>query len=147
MSRRLASYGEALLHFSCASARFISKTKSTSYEVLFFLEVTAGFEPADNGVADRGLTTWLRHHKKWSGLRGSANVPTLSVLASSRFAYKKWSGLRGSNPPPSPWQGDALPNELNPHYRSEIGGASGRNRTNDTRIFSPLLYRLSYRGM
>ena len=28
----------------------------------FSLEVTAGFEPADNGVADRGLTTWLRHH-------------------------------------------------------------------------------------
>ena len=27
----------------------------------FSLEVTAGFEPADNGVADRGLTTWLRH--------------------------------------------------------------------------------------
>ena len=54
-----------------------------------------------------------------------------------------WSGLRGSNPPPSPWQGDALPNELNPH----ICGASGRNRTNDTGIFSPLLYQLSYRGI
>ena len=54
-----------------------------------------------------------------------------------------WSGLRGSNPPPSPWQGDALPNELNPH----LGGASGRNRTNDTGIFSPLLYQLSYRGI
>ena len=26
-----------------------------------FLEVQAGFEPADNGVADRGLTTWLLH--------------------------------------------------------------------------------------
>ena len=25
-------------------------------------------------------------------------------------------------------------------------GASGRSRTNDTRIFSPLLYQLSYRG-
>ena len=25
-------------------------------------------------------------------------------------------------------------------------GASGRNRTTDTRIFSPLLYQLSYRG-
>ena len=25
-------------------------------------------------------------------------------------------------------------------------GASGRNRTSDTRIFSPLLYQLSYRG-
>ena len=53
-----------------------------------------------------------------------------------------WSGLRGSNPPPRPWQGRALPNELNPHY-----GASGRNRTNDTRIFSPLLYQLSYKGI
>ena len=27
-----------------------------------------------------------------------------------------------------------------------ICGASGRNRTTDTGIFSPLLYRLSYRG-
>ena len=27
-----------------------------------------------------------------------------------------------------------------------IFGASDRNRTNDTGIFSPLLYRLSYRG-
>ena len=30
-----------------------------------------------------------------------------------------------------------------PFYRN---GASGRNWTNDTRIFSPLLYQLSYRG-
>ena len=30
---------------------------------------------------------------------------------------------------------------------ARINGASGRNRTNDTRIFSPLLYLLSYRGM
>ncbi len=27
-----------------------------------------------------------------------------------------------------------------------IDGAEGRNRTTDTRIFSPLLYRLSYLG-
>ena len=26
-----------------------------------------------------------------------------------------WSGKRGSNPPPLPWQGSALPNELFPH--------------------------------
>ena len=52
-----------------------------------------------------------------------------------------WSGLRGLNSLPPPWQGGALPNELNPQ-----NGASGRNRTNDTGIFSPLLYRLSYRG-
>ena len=52
-----------------------------------------------------------------------------------------WSGLRDSNSLPSPWQGDALPDELNPQI-----GASGRNRTIDTRIFSPLLYQLSYRS-
>ena len=28
-----------------------------------------------------------------------------------------------------------------------LSGASDRNRTNDTGIFSPLLYRLSYRGI
>ena len=30
---------------------------------------------------------------------------------------------------------------------SSVFGALGRNRTNDTRIFSPLLYQLSYKGM
>ena len=29
---------------------------------------------------------------------------------------------------------------------SGLGFAAGRNRTNDTRIFSPLLYQLSYSG-
>ena len=33
-----------------------------------------------------------------------------------------------------------------PRRISAGDGASGRNRTNDTRIFSPLLYQLSYRG-
>ena len=34
------------------------------------------------------------------------------------------------------------------HNRMELlNGASGQNRTVDTRIFSPLLYRLSYRGI
>ena len=32
-----------------------------------------------------------------------------------------WSGLRGSNPPPPPWQGGALPNELNPQMVESIG--------------------------
>jgi hypothetical protein len=29
----------------------------------------------------------------------------------------KWSGLRGSNSLPPPWQGGALPDELNPRNR------------------------------
>ena len=53
-----------------------------------------------------------------------------------------WSGRRGSNSLPRPWQGRALPDELRPQ-----NGASGRGRTGDTRIFSPLLYQLSYRGI
>ena len=35
--------------------------KEQVFRLALFLEVQAGFEPADNGVADRGLTTWLRH--------------------------------------------------------------------------------------
>ena len=31
------------------------------------MEVTIGFEPMDNGVADRGLTTWLRRQRKKNG--------------------------------------------------------------------------------
>ena len=68
-----------------------------------------------------------------------------------------WSGRRDSNPRPSPWQGDALPlshfrNVLLPANQSKrksvsTDGGSGRNRTADTRIFSPLLYRLSYRAL
>ena len=60
-----------------------------------------------------------------------------------------WSGRRGSNSLPPPWQGGALPDELRPQTTPLLQrhGASGRNRTSDTRIFSPLLYQLSYRGI
>ena len=34
---------------------------------------------------------------------------------------------------------------LSPSHRKD--GAQGRNRTTDTRIFSPLLYQLSYLGI
>ena len=42
--------------------------------------------------------------------------------------FSFWSGLRGSNPPPPPWQGGALPNELNPRkwcLRSESNQRHG----------------------
>jgi hypothetical protein len=45
------------------------------------------------------------------------------------------------NPQPTDYKSVALPIELGRH---SINGGSGRNRTADTRIFSPLLYRLSY---
>ena len=45
------------------SKAYTAKRKNRGHHtgVLYFLEVQAGFEPADNGVADRGLTTWLLH--------------------------------------------------------------------------------------
>ena len=77
------------------------------------------------------------------------------------------SDRRGSNPRSRPWQGRALPTTplshkrvmgIEPTYpawkagvlplnytRSSLpfGNAQFRNRTRDTRIFSPLLYQLS----
>ena len=67
----------------------------------------------------------------------------------TRMGGDFWSGRRGSNSLPRPWQGRALPDELRPQTAPLLRhlGASGRSRTNDTRIFSPLLYQLSYRGI
>ena len=98
--------------------------------------------------------------------RRSGGVSPLSVQVPA------WSGLRGSNSLPPPWQGGALPDELNPQdipppgtpgirrdilpskAAGRVGRACGRlaaggsdwNRTSDTGIFSPLLYQLSYRA-
>ena len=115
--------------------RFL-KTNNTPIEllwfrfgVLFILEATPGFEPGDKGFADLCLTTWLcRLIVSRSILLKEAQTTfilsadlSVSILTKTRarqsLAYPSfWSGLRGSNPPPRPWQGRALPNELNPHY-------------------------------
>ena len=39
------------------------KKKGTLFSVSFFLEVTPGFEPGNQGFADPCLTTWLCHHR------------------------------------------------------------------------------------
>ena len=53
-----------------------------------------------------------------------------------------WCRREDLNPQPTDYDSVALPVEL--HRQNLINGGSGRNRTADTRIFSPLLYRLSY---
>ena len=106
-----------------------SKIKTTCRNRSFFiLEVPARFELANNGFADRGLTTWLRYHMK-QGTRG--DVPCIFGAgdeARTRYLHLGKVAL----------------------YRMSYArkfGASGRNRTNDTRTVSPLLYLLSYRGI
>ena len=83
-----------------------------------------------------GQDLWRHHPESNWGIK----VLQTSALPLGYGAI--WSGKRGSNPPPLPWQGSALPNELFPQY-----GASEWSRTTDTGIFSPLLYQLSYRGI
>ena len=75
-------------------------------------------------------------------VRASADAIPKKEAPSCWMMLLFWSGRRGSNSLPRPWQGRALPDELRPQ-----NGASGRGRTGDTRIFSPLLYQLSYRGI
>ena len=60
--------------------------------------------------------------------------PGMKVLQTSALPLgygAVWSGLRGSNPPPRPWQGRALPNELNPQVGSCKNGDSDGARTHD----------------
>ena len=69
----------------------------------------------------------------------SGIFPYMKLKRSLTFA---WSWRLESNPQPADYKSAALPVELR-----QRNGASGRNRTTDTGIFSPLLYRLSYRGI
>ena len=73
----------------------------------------------------------------------------LYILASKKSAYQtsyfKWN-LNGIF-----WFSACVPVLGTPpktrRFLAERGGAQGRNRTTDTRIFSPLLYQLSYLGI
>ena len=63
-----------------------------------------------------------------------------------RGGYKLWSGRGDSNPRPLPWQGSALPLSYSRSQSAAQSGAEGQNRTDDTSIFSAVLYQLSYLG-
>ncbi len=76
----------------------ISISKKDIYIKLFLFGGATQNRTGGKGVADLCLTAWL-----WR---------RITALKAVSFG---WSGLRGSNPLPPPWQGGALPNELNPH--------------------------------
>ena len=87
------------------------------------MEVPARFELANESFADSCLTTWPRYHLVGAGDEARTRYLHLGKVALYRMSYTRISVPKGNR------------------------GASGRNRTNDTRIFSPLLYLLSYRGI
>ena len=112
------------------------------------LEVPPRFELGSGAFAELCLTTWLWHHfiqgmhfrrkilprEKTGQTRfapfGASDEARTRYLHLGKVALYQMSYTRIQVPAGNPC-GD---------------GASGRNRTNDTRIFSPLLYQLSYRG-
>ena len=101
----------------------------------FRLEVTPGFEPGNEGFADLCLTTWLCHHMDNRSKIllllsfGAGDGARTRYLHLGKVALYQMSYAR------------IMRDLLITH------GASGRNRTNDTWIFSPLLYQLSYKGL
>ncbi len=109
--------------------------KNPSFWMGFLLEVAIGFEPMNQGFADPRLTTWLCHHIKFDKNRTQETGRILCPVfygaddeARTRYLHLGKVALYQMS-----------------YIRIQIG-ASDRNRTNDTRIFSPLLYQLSYRG-
>ena len=104
---------------------------------------------------------------------GDFQSPALPTELSGHFCIEEWREWRGSNSRPPAWQAGALTHWATPpfsyggHNRtwtydpllvrqvlSQLSyatifknGAQRRNRTTDTGIFSPLLYRLSYLGI
>jgi hypothetical protein len=77
-----------------------------------------GLEPGSDGVKVRCLTAWLRANKWWRGTDSNRRTLRERIYSPPRLAT-------------------SLPLQ---------NGGLGRNRTADTRIFSPLLYRLSYQA-
>ena len=85
----------------------------------------------DRGVADLCLTAWpwrrIQFHKKTGRLqRLSVPLERITRLELATSTLARWRSTR---------------------WAKSANGASDRNRTNDTGIFSPLLYLLSYRGV
>ena len=54
--------------------------------------------------------------------------------------------VMGIEPTYLAWKASVLPLNYTRIYKTLSGNAQSRNRTSDTRIFSPLLYQLSYLG-
>ena len=81
----------------------------------FYLEVPARFELANNGFADRGLTTWLRYHIG-AGDEARTRYLHLGKVALYRMSYTRiWCLRSESNQRHADFQSAALPTELQRH--------------------------------
>ena len=72
------------------SILIFQKEKAHRLVCFFFLEVPARFELANNGFADRGLTTWLRYHIG-AGDEARTRYLHLGKVALYRMSYTRIS--------------------------------------------------------
>ena len=93
----------------------------------------------NKGLPKKSFIFWRHHPDLNRGIKvlQTSALPlgygAIFILVKNRtlkvFNFKRpWSGLRGSNSLPPPWQGGALPDELNPHLwclRSESNQRHG----------------------
>ena len=96
------------VHFALLLCSFDTKSDScASLRCHFGLFII--FRQKINSQNRSSVSHWRRHPDLNWGSRCCRPMPYHLAIA------PYWSGLRGSNSLPPPWQGGALPDELNPH--------------------------------
>ena len=96
------------VHFALLLCSFDTKSDNcASLSCHFGLFII--FRQKINSQNRSSVSYWRRHPDLNWGSRCCRPMPYHLAIA------PYWSGLRGSNSLPPPWQGGALPDELNPH--------------------------------
>ena len=122
--------------------------KSTSREVLSFLERITGLEPATSTLARWRSTKWAKSAYGASGRNRTNDTGIFSPLlyqlsyrGENRqfFVPRKWRLGWGSNPRPLAWQASALTN-----WATGPNGGNNRARTYDPLLVRQMLSQLSY---
>ena len=92
----------------CSFVLFIQKV-TTERRSVVTLDCLLYLDKKINSQNRSSVSHWRRHPDLNWGSRCCRPMPYHLAIA------PYWSGLRGSNSLPPPWQGGALPDELNPH--------------------------------
>ncbi len=109
--------------------------------------MTPGFEPGNQGFADPRLTAWPCHRIVTLYLIILVRTKKYALRNAMASVAQSLSAVNGADDEARTRYlhlGKVALYQMS--YIRIFIGASGRNRTIDTGIFSPLLYRLSYRG-
>ena len=80
----------------------------------FIVEQVTGLEPVISAWKANVFPLHYTCMRLCEVVGGCNKTKSPFINGQKRMSAYEWSGKRGSNPPPQPWQGCALPNELLP---------------------------------